>query len=321
MRASVVVPTRDRPEYLSRCLAALTDQTLPASDYEIIVVDDGSTPPVADGLDAAVAPRVKVVRRSAAGGPAAARNDGVRVASGTIVAFTDDDCRPDRSWLEAGCRAIEQDLDVATGRTIPEPDERAGAGPFSYSMDVPGPDPRYSTCNCFYRAGVLRSAGGFRDLFYSSAGYHLGEDTDLAWRAIEAGARAGFVPEAVVYHAIRPRGFWEHLRSRRRLENMVPLVKRYPGVKRAHLSRHFYSLTHLLVYVAVVGLVASVRSPWALLLLVPYVVWRSREKRRLLTAPWVFFWRNRALPQRLVADVYECFVLARASVRHRHVVL
>ncbi len=321
MRASVVVPTHDRPEYLARCLAALAEQTLPASEYEVIVVDDGSSPPVADRFAGAAASRVKLVRRPVAGGPAAARNEGIKIAQGAVLAFTDDDCRPERGWLEAGCRAVEEGLDIATGRTVPEPREQEAAGPFWYTMDVPGPDPRYSTCNCFYRASVVRSAGGFRDLFDSPAGYHLGEDTDLAWRAIEAGARGGFARDAVVYHAVRPRGFLEHLRSRRRLENMVPLVKRYPGVKRGHWSPHVYSVTHLLVYVAAVGLVASLASAWALLLLVPYVVWRSREKRRLLTAPWAFVWRNRALPQRLVADAYECFVLARASVRHRHVVL
>jgi GT2 family glycosyltransferase len=320
MRVSVIVPTRDRPQYLSRCLTALAGQTLAKEDYEVIVVDDGSSPPAVLPATAA-GPKMTIVRRDRPGGPAAARNEVLALASGAVVAFTDDDCRADREWLEEGCRAVERGLDIATGPTIPDPRDRDAAGPFDYSMEVPGPDPRFSTCNCFYRASVLRAAGGFRDAFNSSAGYHLGEDTDLAWRAIEAGGRAGFAERAVVYHAIRPCSFAEHLRARRRLENVVPLVKRHPGAGKAQPSPHLYSWTHLLVYVALAGVLASFRTPWALLAITPYLAWRSRDKRHLVRAPWLFLWCNRTLPHRLIADLYECFVLARASARHRYLVI
>jgi len=321
MRVSVVVPTRDRSYYLSRCLTALRAQTLPAGEYEIIVVDDGSARQPVELPAPSAGERIRLVRREVPAGPATARNDALALAQGAILAFTDDDCRPERDWLEAGCRAIDRGLDIATGRTIPDPQDKVAAGPFAYSMNMPGPDPRFSTCNCFYRADVLRAAGGFRGEFYSSAGYHFGEDTDLAWRAIESGARSGFAGDAIVYHAVRPQTFGEHLRSRRRLENLVPLVKRYPGVKRAHLSSHVYSWSHLFAYVAIGGLVGSLASPWGLALLLPYALWRSRDKRRLPTAPWAFAWRNRAMPLFFLADVYECWVLARASLRHRHVFL
>ena len=321
MQVSVVVATRDRPEYLSRCLEALGGQTLAKSDYEIIVVDDGSSPPVRLPAETAGRAAMKLVRRERAGGPAAARNEGIGVATGRVLAFTDDDCRPAADWLAAGSRAIESGLDIAAGRTIPEPAERATAGPFDYSMDVPGPDPRFSTCNCFYRADAVRAVGGFRDPFTSSSGDHLGEDTDLAWRAIERGARSGFSPDAVVYHAVRPRRFGEYLRSRRRLENLVPLVKRYPAVKQAHLSTRFYSWTHVFAYLSLAGLLGLIASPWAILLVLPYVVWRTREKRKLLTAPGEFLRRNRALGHYWIADCYECWVFASASIRHRHVFL
>src|SRR5437764_776840 len=122
MRASIVVPTRDRPECLSRCLAALAEQRLEAGEYEIIVVDDGSSPPVALGPSAPAA-KVRLVRRERAGGPAAARNAGIRIATGAVLAFTDDDCRPSPRWLEAGLAAVEAGAGVVMGRT--RADERA----------------------------------------------------------------------------------------------------------------------------------------------------------------------------------------------------
>ncbi len=95
---AVVVPTRDRPAALARCLESLAAQDLSPDAFEILVVDDGSSPPVT--VDATVAARVCVrVLRQECAGPAAARNYGIQQARTTFVAFTDDDCVPDRVWL------------------------------------------------------------------------------------------------------------------------------------------------------------------------------------------------------------------------------
>src|SRR5215218_5746885 len=75
VQVSVVVPTRGRPEALARCVAALEAQTLAV---EIVVVEDRE-----------------------GGGPAWARNEGVRRARGEVVCFTDDDCEPEAGWAEA----------------------------------------------------------------------------------------------------------------------------------------------------------------------------------------------------------------------------
>lgn len=97
---SVVIPTRGRPRQLRGCLEALAAQTLPRDDFEVIVVDDGSPEPCADPRDDfAGRLNVRLVRQEHAG-PAAARNRGVAQATGTLVAFTDDDCLPAADWLE-----------------------------------------------------------------------------------------------------------------------------------------------------------------------------------------------------------------------------
>ena len=82
---TVVVPTRDRPDALTRCLAALERQTV--DDFEVVVIDDRSLH--RDDVRAAVArtPHARLVEGEGRG-PAAARNLGVSVADGGIVCFT-----------------------------------------------------------------------------------------------------------------------------------------------------------------------------------------------------------------------------------------
>lgn len=95
VRFSVIIPCRDDQQHLSTALGSVLGQTV--QDVEVIVVDDGSDPPLVVPRD----PRVRLVRRSHAGGPAAARNAGLAVATGEFVAWCDSDdvFTPDRLAL------------------------------------------------------------------------------------------------------------------------------------------------------------------------------------------------------------------------------
>lgn len=92
---AVIVPSFNRPERLRGCLGALMALQGPAP--EIVVVDDGSTQPLAP-VCAEFGTRVRCLRQRNRG-PAAARNAGVRATGAGFVAFTDDDCRPRPDWL------------------------------------------------------------------------------------------------------------------------------------------------------------------------------------------------------------------------------
>ena len=97
MDISVIIPCRNAERYLSRCLDALLSQTLSKDCYEIILVDNMST-----DRSVAIARQyaaVKVLEESKRGSYAA-RNTGVRLARGRILAFTDADCEPCPEWLE-----------------------------------------------------------------------------------------------------------------------------------------------------------------------------------------------------------------------------
>jgi glycosyltransferase involved in cell wall biosynthesis len=110
-----VIPTRDRPEPLARCLAALRGQQ--GIELEVVVVDDGSSDPGAVERAAAALPGAHLVRLEGAG-PAAARNAGVREATGEIVLLTDDDCVPSAGWAATLARAAREHDALAAGRTV-----------------------------------------------------------------------------------------------------------------------------------------------------------------------------------------------------------
>ena len=190
---SVVVPTRDRPEALARCLAALAHQR--GAELEIVVVDDS-------GRGGVTAPGARVVR-AGGNGPAAARNLGARAARGDVVCFTDDDCVPAPDWarrLAAACAVGG----AAAGTTIADP----AAGPAAAAAQLltnsltlststrDGATLRFApTCNLACHARALRGLP-FDESFPLAAG----EDREWCARIAAGGVPLHHVPEAVVVH-------------------------------------------------------------------------------------------------------------------------
>jgi len=111
---TVVIPTYRRPQRLRECLESLAGQSL-RDAWEVVVVDDGSPTPL-DGPAADFAGRLDLrVIRQANAGPSAARNRGVAAARADLIAFTDDDCRPEPAWLAALVQAARQRPDALVG--------------------------------------------------------------------------------------------------------------------------------------------------------------------------------------------------------------
>jgi glycosyltransferase involved in cell wall biosynthesis len=113
--ASVVIPTRNRPQEVERCLDALSKQTQPSGSFEVIVVDDGSEPALAiDPQRWAAKFELKLIHQKNTG-PAGARNRGVAEARGEFLAFTDDDCLPTPTWLEKLVAALRANPEAMVG--------------------------------------------------------------------------------------------------------------------------------------------------------------------------------------------------------------
>ena len=114
IRLSVVVPTYNRRDRLARVLAALERQNTPASQFEVVVVDDGSTDGTSDWLASFKSSYALQHVRLSNGGPARARNVGVERAAGEIVLFIDDDVEPTPELISEHLRfhAAERDIVV-----------------------------------------------------------------------------------------------------------------------------------------------------------------------------------------------------------------
>ena len=209
--ASVIVPTRNRPDALAACLAALARQT--ASSFEIVVVDDASVDAAAVASVASSVPQALVARGSGRG-PAAARNAGAELARAPILCFTDDDCRPAPGWIEACVARIEEGALVVAGPThngLPADDCATAAQTITnhlvaMSLDASGTRVGFApTSNLACRAELHREVPFDED--YPLA---AGEDREWCARLAGRGIEIAYEPAASVTHwpALSLRAFW-----------------------------------------------------------------------------------------------------------------
>jgi glycosyltransferase involved in cell wall biosynthesis len=311
LRASVVIATHDRSARLDALLESLRAQTI--DDFEVVVVDDASTDATPQVLAAHAARdglELRVVRREANGGQAAARNDGWRAARAPVVAFTDDDCVAAPGWLAAGLAACEAAPAgaVVQGRTDPIPDELGRYGPYSTTHWIHAAGPWFETCNIFYPRALLERLDGFDAAAYGRWG---GEDTDLAWRAIEAGAPVAYAPEARVHHAVHVLGPVGRLRAAARAGQTMRVFARHPELRRRHAIRGlFWKWSHYRLALLIAALVLPRRLwPVHLWLAAPYLAHEAQRSGKAL-APYV-----------LVHDLVEMGAAARGSLKHGRLVL
>lgn len=208
-RFSVIVPSYGRTESVEACLSALAELGDPAGGFEVVLVDDGNPAPLEPRLGHwGERLALRFVRRPH-GGPAAARNAGLAVATGEIAAFTAADCLPRADWLTRLAARFDGEPDTAVGGWI---ENGLADNLFSSATDLlirylyeyyntPPDDARFFTPNNLaFPARALRSEGGFRSSF------RTGEDRELCHRWRMAGRRLAYAPEVVVRH-VHPLNF------------------------------------------------------------------------------------------------------------------
>ena len=197
-KVSVVVATYNGSRTLSNCLESLERLNYP--DYEAIVIDDGSkdrTPEIAKQF-----PYARYTRQENQG-LSAARNAGIRAATGEIVAFTDDDCRADEDWLYyLVSDLVRGDFAGIGGHNfLPPEDSHVAAavvvspgGPAHVMMSdreaehIPG-------CNMAFYKWALEQIGMFDPIFRKA-----GDDVDVCWRLQDSGLKIAFSPAGFVWH-------------------------------------------------------------------------------------------------------------------------
>ncbi|MBC8120525.1 MAG: glycosyltransferase [Gemmatimonadaceae bacterium] len=201
---SVIIPVYNDLERLQTCLEALEKQTYPRNRYEVIAVDNGS--------DKSIEPLVHhfsqaIATSESKPGSYAARNKGLSLAKGEIIAFTDADCIPAQNWIERGvdtllretnCGLVGGKVEIffrdASQPTAVELYERLVAFPQQRYVEVE----RFSvTANLFTSKTVLEKVGHFSDTLKSSG------DSDWGKRVFTAGYRLVYADDVRVAHPAR----------------------------------------------------------------------------------------------------------------------
>jgi O-antigen biosynthesis protein len=197
-RISVVICAYNAERTMDACLASL--RTLRYPDYEVIVVNDGSTDRTLEITQRY--PEVRIFTQENKG-LSVARNVGIEQATGTIVAFTDSDCVVDPDWLTyLAYKFVHNGFVAVGGPNLPPPEDAripacvaaSPGGPTHVLIEdevaehIPG-------CNMAFLKTALDEISGF-DPIYRAAG----DDVDLCWRLQNQGHHIGFSPAAMVWH-------------------------------------------------------------------------------------------------------------------------
>ncbi len=207
-RISVVVCTFNGQRTIRDCLNGVGRLEYP--DYEVIVVNDGST----DGTAAIIREYPFRIISTANRGLSAARNTGWEVATGQIVAYIDDDASPDPHWLSyLALTFLNRDCAGVGGPNIPFSNDGMVASCVANAPGGPAPvllsdseAEHVAGCNMAFRKAWLEAIGGFDSQFRVA-----GDDVDVCWRLRERGGKLCFSPSAVVWHHYRNsvRAYWK----------------------------------------------------------------------------------------------------------------
>jgi glycosyltransferase involved in cell wall biosynthesis len=209
LRVSVIIPHYQDLAGLEICLSALERQTLPRSEFEIIVSDNDSPVGLA-AVEAVVRGRAKIVTCGEKGaGPN--RNAGVAASSGEVLAFIDSDCQADPDWLRAGVEGLSTYDFVGGQVTVLVDDAQRMTGPEAFESIFAFDFDTYINKKGFTGAGNMLCP---RTLFDAVGGFSNGVSEDVEWsrRAIAAGFRLGYVAEAIVGHPARRT--WDTLKAK-----------------------------------------------------------------------------------------------------------
>jgi glycosyltransferase involved in cell wall biosynthesis len=229
---SVIIPVFNDIKGLDKCLSALADQTYETDLFEVVVVDNGSE----EDIEKVTKKYDKAIYAFESGkGPAAARNRGIILSKGEVLAFTDSDCVPAADWIEKGVEAITEvpDRGLIAGKVelvYRDPDK---IGPIelydtvSYLLQR-----RYiekykfsATANLFTRRHVVDKVGLFNDVMFKTAS---GEDAEWGQRVFEAGYEQHYAEEALVTHPA-PSSFADLCKKTARITRGNIIVKRLKG--------------------------------------------------------------------------------------------
>jgi GT2 family glycosyltransferase len=310
---SVIVVNWNGREYLGECLDSLCRQTFP--DFEVIVVDNGSTDGSVEYLESQFPGFARILRNAENRGFSGGNNQGIKAARGRYIALLNNDAQADRDWLKALMQAMQADHRLGmlaskiylqgkpriidnVGHLIFRDGLNRGRGrleedhgQFNEKEEVLFP----SGCAALYRREMLEEIGLFDEDFFA-----YGDDTDIGLKGRLAGWKCLYIPQAVVYHRYsRSSGSYSPLKAFYVERNRVWIAVKYFPLPLL-LQSPFYTCWRFLLqgYGALTGRGAAGKfgqeySRWQLLriLVKAYIsaiqglpkMWKKRKEMKSLT--------------------------------------
>jgi len=215
---SIIIPVKNASKTIQKCIDSILNLNYP--EYEIIIIDDGSTDDTSSLLNNYFqSGRMKNYRyiKINSSGPSKARNIGIDISNGEFVAFTDADCIIDREWLNEllkGFESYDEKIAGVGGEQLSPDDDTDFCKSINDFMKKIGFITDYiktienhkkqnfkfietnhnPTCNVIYKKEIFKKVGGFLD------GLWPGEDVELDYRIKKYGYKLLFNPKAIVYH-------------------------------------------------------------------------------------------------------------------------
>jgi len=203
VQVSIIIPTYNRFDFIIKTLKSVEELNYPKENYEVIIVDDGSTDGTKDYMisySETTGLNFSYIYQNNSG-PATARNVGWKNAKGKFIAFTDSDCIVDKNWLNELINGFTSEIIAGVGGSA----QGVGNDIFSryfaqtgmYSTRLINGTVTYLlTLNACYRKDILQKFNGFNEGFKQPGG----EDPDLSFRIRKKGYQLNYNPNAIVYH-------------------------------------------------------------------------------------------------------------------------
>ena len=298
-KISIVIPTYRRAELLVKCIDALINQDFDNEDYEVIVVSDGpdeATNKSILSLYSGKGPRIIHTHLPEKKGPAAARNFGWLRASGILVAFTDDDCLPDRDWLANIWAAYDGTEEVAYSGKVIVPLSKE---PTDFELNTAHlQTAEFITANCICSKKALIKTGGFDERFALA----WREDSDLHFKLLLNNIPIHKV-DAVVVHPVRQAPWGVSMKEQKKGMFNALLYKKYPKLYEERIQSKAPFIYYAMIF-AFAGLMAGLIWGFTALAIFCFILWLGLEL--------LFISRRLSATSRAVNHVLEMVVTSMA---------
>lgn len=208
MFVSVIIPVYNDPSGIGKVLGSLVDQSYPGDRYEIVVVDNNSTDHttrVVQHFMTQYPGMIRLVHERSAQSAYVARNRGIMIAEGEVLAFTDSDCIPVSEWIEKGIAVFRDPAVSMVAGRVDMIFKEARPNLWEYSDAARKLDQKAyveqvgfgATANLFVRRWVFDEYGPFLHTLASGGDYEFGR------RVTRAGERLVYAENTLVRHPAR----------------------------------------------------------------------------------------------------------------------